>query len=131
MSFNHSVSDLVASLRNGYLSKKDCITVPYSKMRENILSILKEEGFILGYSKVSNKPFDYFNISLCYKNNRSSLNQIEVVSKPGRRVYSSYQSLPAVKNGLGMIILSSSKGLMADYQARLMKVGGEVLMKIF
>jgi small subunit ribosomal protein S8 len=131
MSFNHSVSDLVSRLRNGYLSKKDKITVPCSKIRENILSILKEEGFILGYSRVEGESFNHFNISLSYKNYKPSVNEISVISKPGRRIYSSYDNLPLVKNGLGMIIISSSKGVITDHQAREMKVGGEVLMKIF
>ncbi len=131
MSFNHSVSDLVSRLRNGYLSKKDTIVVPCSKIRSDILLLLKNEGFILGYSKSKAGAFDYFNVSLSYSNFNPSISEISVVSKPGRRVYSSYNDLPIVKNGLGMTIISSSKGVITDHKAREVKVGGEVLIKIF
>ena len=131
MSVNHSVSDLVARLRNGYLSKKPAIIVNFSKIQQGILTILKDEGFILGFAVIEEGSKKYFNVSLNYVNSRPALNNIAVVSKPGRRVYSSYNDLPVVNNGLGLVILSSSKGIITDYQARENKIGGEVLIKIF
>jgi len=131
MSVNHSVSDLVARLRNGYLSKKPAIIINFSKIQQGILDILKDEGFILGFAVIEEGSKKYFNVSLSYVNSRPALNNITVVSKPGRRVYSSYNDLPVVNNGLGLVILSSSKGIITDYQARENKIGGEVLIKIF
>lgn len=131
MFFNHSVSDLVSRIRNGYMSGKTSINMPVSKLRENILEILKDEGFILGFSKINNGSKSDFNVSLNYRNDRPALNEISVISKPGRRVYSQYQDLPLVHNGLGMTIISSSKGVIPDHKARELKVGGEILIKIF
>jgi small subunit ribosomal protein S8 len=131
MSVNHSVSDLVARLRNGYLSKKPAIVINFSKIQQGILDILKDEGFILGFAVIEEGSKKYFNVSLSYVNSRPALNNITVISKPGRRVYSSYNDLPVVNNGLGLVILSSSKGIITDYQARENKIGGEVLIKIF
>ena len=131
MSFNHSVSDLVSRLRNGYMSGKPSISVPVSKLRESVLAILKDEGYILGYSKVQSGKFENFNVSLNYKNSHAAITQISTVSKPGRRVYTSHDDIPLVKNGLGMTIISSSQGVISDHQAREKKVGGEVLIKVF
>lgn len=131
MFFNHSVSDLVSRIRNGYMSKKSSVVIPVSTLRENILTILKDEGFILGFSKIENNNKYEFNVSLNYRNNRPAMNEISVVSKPGRRVYSQFKDLPVINNGLGMTIISSSKGVIPDHKARELKVGGEILIKIF
>ncbi|MDA9573439.1 30S ribosomal protein S8 [Rickettsiales bacterium] len=131
MSVNHSVSDLVARLRNGYLSKKPVIKISYSKLQEGILEILKNEGFILGFAKIEEGTKKHFNVSLSFINNRAAINEISVISKPGKRIYSTYNDIPVINNGLGMVILSSSKGIITDYQARDQKIGGELLIKIF
>ena len=131
MSVNHSVSDLVARLRNGYLSKKPVIKINYSKLQEGILEILKNEGFILGFAKVEEGSKKHFNVSLSFVNNRAAINEISVISKPGKRIYSTYNDIPVINNGLGMVILSSSRGIITDYQARDHKIGGELLIKIF
>ena len=130
--FNHPVSDLVAIIRNGYMAKRDTVSTPVSKLRENILKILKEEGYILGYSKVSlADKKQNFNIHLKYSSNQSVINEIKVVSKPGKRVYCSSNDIPLVKNGLGMVLISTSKGIIADHNARTQKLGGEILLIIF
>jgi|LauGreDrversion4_2_1035121.scaffolds.fasta_scaffold56356_7 small subunit ribosomal protein S8 len=130
--FNHPVSDLVAIIRNGYMAKRDSVKTTVSKIRENILKILKEEGYILGYSKiVSEDKKEYFNIHLKYSSNQPVINEIKVISKPGKRVYCSFNDIPLVKNGLGMVVISTSKGIIADHQARVQKLGGEVLLTIF
>tara|TARA_Y100000389_G_C17469884_1_gene529398 strand:+ start:6447 stop:6842 length:396 start_codon:yes stop_codon:yes gene_type:complete len=131
MSVNHSVSDLVARLRNGYLSKKPVIKISYSKLQEGILEILKNEGFILGFAKIEEGTKKHFNVSLSFISNRAAINEISVISKPGKRIYSTYNDIPVINNGLGMVILSSSKGIITDYQARDQKIGGELLIKIF
>lgn len=132
MSFNHSVSDLVARIRNGYLAKKPLISSPVSNLRQNILQILKDEGYILNYSKVQEKEgISRFDIHLKYHYSEAVMNEIEVISKPGRRAYCNWDKIPLIKNGLGMVILSTSQGVIADHQARDKKLGGEILLKIF
>jgi len=132
MFFNHPVSDLVARIRNGYLAGKAVISSPVSRLRENILHLLKEEGYILNYSKVQEEgAAARFDIHLKYHYSAPVVNEIEVVSKPGRRIYCSVDNIPLVKNGLGMVIMSTSKGVIADHEARVKKLGGEVLLTIF
>ncbi len=128
---NHPVSDLVARLKNGYLARRTTISSPVSKLRENILKILKEEGFILNYSKVKNDKIEHFDIHLKYHYSNPVISEVSVVSKPGRKIYCNADNIPSVKNGLGMVIISTSKGVLSDHEARLQKLGGEVLLKIF
>ncbi len=129
--FNHPVSDLVARIKNGYLVKKTLISSPVSKLRESILRILKDEGYILNYSKVKEGNFEKFDIHLKYHYSSPVVNEIQVISKPGRRVYSSSDKIPLIKNGLGMVVISTPQGVVADYEARTKKIGGEILFKIF
>jgi small subunit ribosomal protein S8 len=129
MSANHAVSDLVAMVRNGYLAKRNTIASPISKLREDILKILKEEGYILSYSK--NPDSKKFDIHLRYHLSRPVVSEINVISTPGRRVYCGSKEIPSVRNGLGVVIISTSKGVVSDSFARTNKVGGEVLLKIF
>ncbi len=133
MFFNHPVSDLVVRIRNGYLAKRAVISSPVSKLRENILHLLKAEGFILSYSKVKEEgsAAERFDIHLKYHYSAPVVGDIEVVSKPGKRVYTTCDKIPVVKNGLGMVVLSTSKGVLPDYEAREKKLGGEVLLRIF
>lgn len=132
MSVNHSVSDLVAMLRNGHLAKRSVIESPISKLREGILKILKDEGYILSYSKSSDKNnLGKFNIHLKYHLSKPVITDIEVISKPGKRVYCSSKDIPLVRNGLGMVLISTSKGILPDYKAKELKIGGELLLKVF
>ena len=89
MSFNHPVSDLVATIKNGYLAQRSSIKSPVSKIREQILKVLKEEGYVHNYAKIKLNNHDYFNISLKYYNNKPVLSEICVISKPGRKIYCS------------------------------------------
>lgn len=131
MSFNHSVSDLVARIKNGCMIKRSTISTPSSKLREGILQILKDEGYISGYAKTKDSSFDKIEVSLKYKNATPVINELQVVSKPGRRIYCSAKEIPLVKNGLGMVVISTSQGILPDYKARAQNLGGEVLFKIF
>lgn len=131
MSFNHSISDLVSRIKNGYLAKSLKISCPVSNVRENILKILKEEGYILNYSKNKGISHDFFDIHLKYHLQAPVVTDIKVVSKPGKRVYCSSEKIPVVKNGLGTVLLSTSSGILADHEARARKIGGEILLKIF
>jgi small subunit ribosomal protein S8 len=131
MSFNHTVSDLVARIKNGYMVKKSTISCPVSRLREDILKILKEEGYILNYSKVKDGNFEKFDIHLKYHYSNAVVSEIQVISKPGRRIYCHSDKIPLVKNGLGMVVISTSQGVISDHEARTKKLGGEVLFKIF
>jgi len=107
MSFNHSVSDLVSRIKNGYLAGKANVSSPVSKLRTNILQILKEEGYISNFVKVKDQNLDHFLINLKYHNSSSVITNIEVVSKPGRRYYCQAGRIPLIKNGLGIVIIST------------------------
>ncbi|MFT6106213.1 MAG: small subunit ribosomal protein S8 [Rickettsiales bacterium] len=132
MAVNHSVSDLATIIRNGYMVGRKVVTSPISNLRESILKILKEEGYILNYSKISEKNnMGKFDIQLKYHLSAPVVSQISTVSTPGRRVYCSADKIPAVKNGLGTVLISTSGGIITDHTARDLKVGGEVLLRIF
>jgi small subunit ribosomal protein S8 len=132
MSSNHPVSDLVARIRNGYLANRITISSPVSRLRENILHLLKEEGFIISYSKIKEEGVaERFDIHLKYHNSLPVVTEIEVISKPGKRVYATCDKIPVVNNGLGVVILSTSKGVIADHEAREKRFGGELLLRIF
>lgn len=131
MFFNHPVSDLVARIKNGYMAKKITISSPVSKLREGVLSILKNEGYILNFTKVKEGSIARFDIQLKYHYSAPVVSEIQVISKPGKRIYRPADKIPLIKNGLGMVVLSTSQGILADHDARSKKVGGEVLLKIF
>lgn len=132
MFVNHPVSDLVVRIKNGYLAKRVIVSSPVSKLRENILHLLKAEGFILNYSKIKEEGAqERFDIHLKYHSSMPVVSEMEVISKPGKRVYTNSDKIPVIKNGLGMVILSTSQGIISDYEAREKKLGGEVLLKIF
>lgn len=132
MSVNHPVSDIATRIRNGYLAYKNTISSPSSKLRQSVLDALKDEGFIAGYAKTKlDNGLEELEISLRYYNQKPVIEEIEVVSKPGRRVYKSCSNIPVVNNGLGVVLVSTSKGVLTDHQAREKNLGGEILLKIF
>jgi len=128
MFFNHSVSDLVSRIRNGYAARKISVESPVSSLRQGILEILKNEGYILNYSKINDRTLS---IHLKYHNSNPVISEIQTVSKPGRKIYCGFDKVPLVKNGLGVLIISTSQGILTDYEARTKKVGGEILLKVF
>jgi small subunit ribosomal protein S8 len=126
------LGDMLTRIRNGAARRKASVTTPASGLRARVLDVLKAEGYIRGYSEVA---FDNgkteISIELKYYEGASVIREIGRVSKPGRRVYVSVKSIPQVANGLGIVILSTPKGVMADHQAREQNVGGEVLCSVF
>ena len=128
---NHAVSQLVTCLKNGQMARKEKVITPSSKMKLSILDILKKDGFIKDYEVESNGSFDVVEIALSYNGLQPVIRDIEVISKPGRRVYSKVEDIPVVYNGLGVVILSTPKGIVTDYDAKRLNVGGELLLKIF
>jgi small subunit ribosomal protein S8 len=132
MMVNDPIGDLIARIRNAQLRRKSRLSTPGSKLRARVLDVLKSEGYIRGYSetKFENGRVE-FDIELKYFEGQPAIREIKRVSKPGRRVYSSVDSMPRIANGLGITIISTPSGVMADHEARERNVGGEVLCTVF
>ena len=132
MSINDPLGDMLARIRNAQMRHKVKVTTPASKLREHVLDVLAEEGYIRGYARVDyNGGKSEFEIELKYYEGEPVIRTIQRVSKPGRRVYTAVDAMPRVANGLGITILSTPKGVMADHSARENNVGGEVLCTVF
>ena len=132
MSLNDPIGDLITRIRNAQMRNKPKVSSPGSKLRESVLEVLKSEGYIRGYSSVEHKNGrTELEIELKYFDGAPVIREIARVSKPGRRVYVSVKSLPRINNGLGMAIVSTPKGVMADHAARDANVGGEILCTVF
>lgn len=126
------LGDMLTRIRNGQRAGKAVVSAPASRYRATVLDVLQREGFIRGYSKVEHDGGKAdFDIELKYFEGQPVIKRIQRVSKPGRRVYSSISTLPTVQNGLGVSILSTSRGVMSDIEARDASVGGEVLCTVF
>ena len=132
MNINDPVGDMLTRIRNALMRNRDSVTSPASKLRARVLDVLQSEGYIRGYSQTE---FDggksELQIELKYHDGAPVIRNLKRISKPGRRVYSGAKSIPQVANGLGISILSTPKGVMADHEAREQNVGGEVLCTIF
>jgi small subunit ribosomal protein S8 len=132
MAVNDPLGDMLTRIRNAQMRKRGKVSTPGSSLRKKVLDVLESEGFIRGYSTTE---FDNgrmeFEIELKYFDNEPVIRNLQRVSKPGRRVYATVDSMPRVANGLGVAILSTPKGVMADHAAREAHVGGEVLCTVF
>lgn len=132
MSVTDPLGDLLTRIRNGAARRKATVSSPASKLRARVLDVLQAEGYIRGYTQVdAGNGKAELQIELKYYEGASVIREIGRVSKPGRRVYVSVKSIPQVANGLGITILSTPKGVLADHQAREQNVGGEVLCSVF
>lgn len=131
MSLSHPIGDMITRIRNGQNAGKETIVVPNSKLRQAVLAVLKEEGFIADFRiDAIDEHRSNLVVELKYVAGNGAIQEISVVSKPGRRVYSGSAKMPKVLNGLGIAIVSTPNGVMTDHKARLMNVGGEVLCKV-
>jgi small subunit ribosomal protein S8 len=132
MAINDPVGDLLTRIRNAQMRRKSSVSTPGSRLRAHVLDVLKDEGYIRGYSvtEYGNGRTD-FEIELKYFDGQPVIREITRVSKPGRRVYAAVGALPRVANGLGIAIISTPKGVLADHSAREANVGGEVLATVF
>ena len=129
---NDPLGDMLTRIRNAQERKRPKVSSPASNLRARVLDVLVDEGYIRGYARVDHKGgLSEFEIELKYANGQPAIREIKRVSKPGRRVYASVKALPRVNNGLGVAILSTPKGVMADHDARDANVGGEVLCTVF
>ena len=132
MTLNDPIGDMFTRIRNGQMRSLTTINVPASNFRQNILDILKNEGFIVNYyiEKMENNKKN-LKVELKYYEGMPVIKEIRRVSKPGRRVYSRATSIPKVMNGLGLAILSTPKGVMSDTDARRNNIGGEIICRVF
>ena len=132
MSLNDPIGDLITRIRNAQMRNKPKVSSPGSKLRESVLEVLKSEGYIRGYAAVAHTGGrSELEIELKYFDGEPVIREISRVSKPGRRVYASVKALPRINNGLGVSVLSTPKGVMADHAARDANVGGEILCTVF
>jgi small subunit ribosomal protein S8 len=131
MAMNDPLGDLLTRIRNAQMRNKGKVTCPGSKLRESVLEVLKAEGYIRGYTVTEREGRSELDIELKYFDGEPVIREIERISKPGRRVYTSVKNLPRINNGLGVAIVSTPKGVMADHDARDANVGGEILCTVF
>jgi len=131
MAVTDPLGDLLTRIRNGQRARKDSVLSPASKLRVRVLDVLQREGYIRGYSDEQMGPAAGVRIELKYFEGQPAIKHVARVSKPGRRVYSGSQELPRVRNGLGITIVSTPRGVLSDAEAREQNVGGEVLAEVF
>lgn len=132
MPISDPIGDLITRIRNGQMARLSAVSAPASKMRANLLEVLKREGYIRDYSvKKNDNGLSELSIELKYSEGQPVIKEIKRVSTPGRRVYSKIKAVPRVYNGLGISILSTPRGVLSDKEAREANVGGEVLCRVF
>jgi small subunit ribosomal protein S8 len=131
MAVNDPLGDMLTRIRNGQRARKDSVLTPASKLRARVLDVLQREGYIRGYAAEDVGPARGIRIELKYFEGQPAIRHLARVSKPGRRVYSGASELPRIRNGLGITIVSTPKGVLSDAEAREQNVGGEVLAEVF
>lgn len=131
MTMSDPLGDMLTRIRNAQMRKRSSVLTPGSTLRRSVLEVLQSEGYIRGYSSVEQDGRAELSIELKYYDGEPVIREIQRVSRPGRRVYSSVKTIPRVANGLGVSILSTPKGVMSDTDAREQNVGGEVLCRVF
>ena len=130
MSLSDPIGDMLARIKNAQVRNHSKVTLPSSKFKSKIADVLKAEGYIIDY-KINDDKKPSIEINLKYNSGNPVINTIERISKPGRRIFSSARSLPKIKNGLGIAIVSTPQGVMTDVDARKKKLGGEIICKVF
>ena len=131
MSLSDPIGDMLARIKNAQIRSHKKVNLPSSKFKEKIADVLKQEGFIIDYKTLNESNKSILEIILKYNYGNPVINSIERVSRPGRRIFSSAESLPKINSGLGIAIISTPKGVMTDVNARKQKVGGEIICKVF
>ena len=129
---NDPIADMLTRIRNSQMRGKSVVNSPASKLRAWVLDVLKDEGYIRGYEKITDETgFSLLEISLKYYEGTPVIRELKRVSKPGRRVYMGSKDIPTVRQGLGLSIVSTPKGVMSDANARSNNVGGEIICTVF
>ncbi len=132
MTMTDPIADMITRIRNGNLVFKQFVDIPFSKMKEAIADVLKEEGFIKNYEIIEENKKKMIRVHLIYyQGKKRAINEIKKISKPGVRVYVKKDEIPRVKDGLGVAVLTTSKGIMSDKKARELGIGGEILFTIW
>tara|TARA_Y100000590_G_scaffold454811_1_gene602267 strand:+ start:1506 stop:1904 length:399 start_codon:yes stop_codon:yes gene_type:complete len=132
MSFVDPIGDMITRIRNAQMRALSKVSIPNSKLRSRILDVLKQEGYISNYKLLSiSKNKGTLLVDLKYSNGLPVIKEIKRISKPGRRIYAKASSIPKIHNGLGLAIVSTSMGIMSDNDARIKKVGGEIICRVF
>lgn len=125
------IADLITRIRNAVLVGKNEILVPTSKLKVQVIEVLAKNGYVAGFEVIDGKPRGVLKVTINEPGANAKINEISKVSKPGRRVYSAADDLPVVKSGRGMIIVSTSKGLMTGREAKKNRLGGEILVRVW
>ena len=125
------IADLITRIRNAIMVGKNEILVPTSKLKVGVVEVLKKNGYVAEYEVVEGKPRGVLKVTIFEPGTIAKINEISKVSKPGRRVYSAAEDLPTIKSGRGMVIVSTSKGLMTGREAKKNRLGGEILVKVW
>ena len=131
MPMTDPLGDMLTRIRNGQQARKDSVVSPASKLRARVLDVLQREGYIRGWSEDATGKHKALRIELKYFEGEPAIKHLARVSKPGRRIYSGSRELPSVRNGLGITIVSTPRGVLSDTEARAQNVGGEVLAEVF
>ena len=131
MSLSDPIGDMLARIKNAQMRNNKKVLMPSSNFKSKIAEVLKNEGFIIDYKVLNEDNKGILEILLKYNLGNPVISTIQRVSKPGRRIFSSVESLPKINNGLGIAIISTPKGVMTDIDARKLKVGGEIICKVF
>tara|TARA_B100000686_G_C16593165_1_gene864520 strand:+ start:173 stop:571 length:399 start_codon:yes stop_codon:yes gene_type:complete len=132
MTFIDPIGDMITRIRNAQQRLSKNVIIPNSKFRSKILEVLKQEGYILDFKIVSDdKNKANLSVNLKYSDGMPVIKEIKRVSKPGRRIYAKADSMPRIQNGLGLAIISTSKGIMTDNDARNNNIGGEIICRVF
>ena len=131
MSLTDPIGDMIARIKNAQMRNYKIVKLPSSKFKTKIAEVLKSEGFILEHKVSQDNNKAILEITLKYSSGNPVISSIQRISKPGRRIFSSAESLPKINNGLGIAIVSTPKGVMTDIDARKHKVGGEIICKVF
>jgi len=131
MSLNDPIGDMLARIKNSQLRNHKKVELPSSNFKVKISEVLKNEGYIIDYKVSSDEKLPKLEIELKYNYGSPVISSIQRVSKPGRRIFSSAESLPKINNGLGIAIVSTPRGVMTDIDARKKKIGGEIICKVF
>ena len=131
MSLSDPIGDMIARVKNAQARRHKKVELPSSKFKSKIADILKNEGFIKDFKVSTEEKKNILSLELKYHSGNPVISNFERVSKPGRRIFSSADSLPKINNGLGIAILSTPKGVMTDIDARKQRVGGEIICKVF
>ena len=127
MFISDQIADMLTRIRNAVMVRHDFVDVPASKLKIAVLKILKEEGFIKGYTLLEQDKITYLKVELLYSGKKKAITEITKISKPGGRVYVDKDNIPDIKNGIGTVVLSTSKGVLSNKKAREFNVGGELL----